>query len=95
MLRERDRGAISWPEEREFSSRTPPVPLVERLCVVDTPVITELVARRPTAERPPTATDFDRPGVEPLDTVPLLEAALLLGGGGDAASRSRVCIASW
>ena len=60
------------------------------LCAVEEPIIIELAALRPFADRPPTA-DFERDGGVPLDTVPLLEA-LLLSGGDDG--RSSDCNAS-
>lgn len=70
----------------------PLAPPVEGWCVVDAPIVIE-VDLRLTAERPPTASDFDRVGGVSLEAVPLLEA--LLGARDDVeAARSRVCIAS-
>ena len=62
-------------------------------CTVDAPMIIEKLDLRPAAERPPTATDFERAGGEVLAIVSLLE--VLLGGRDDEVEvvRSRVCIA--
>jgi hypothetical protein len=45
----------------------------------------EEVALRPTADRPPTATELTRLGEFTLDFDSLLDATLMLGGGGDDA----------
>jgi hypothetical protein len=42
-------------------------------------------ALRPMADRPPTARELERWGDAALDRVSLLDATLMLGGGGDLA----------
>ena len=51
----------------------------------------ELVALREMADRPPTAaTEFERLSEIALDCVSLLDATLMLGGGGDGARGASV-----